>query len=207
MSAGRRGRRPLRGAAQVCPVGRRIDCPFGYHRSLRVQFTSAGRRGRRPLRGAAQGSPCRAADRLSLRVSSIPTGAVHIGGPSGTPAPTGYSAGFALSGDGSIVPSGIIDPYGCSSHRRAVGDAGPYVVLLLPIACSRLPANTFHCQLSMSFSGQARLVPTPFHFPLSTFHFQLSPVNYPLSTAFSGQARLVPTLISPPCSELLSPRS
>ena len=138
MSAGRRGRRPLRGAAQVCPVGRRIDCPFGYHRSLRVQFTSAGRRGRRPLRGTAQGSPCRATDRSSLRVSSIPTGAVRIGGPSGTPAPTSFSYCLLPVPDCLQTLSTVNSP--CPSPDKQG--------LSLHLSTFHFQLSTFNCHLS-----------------------------------------------------------
>ena len=106
----------------------------------------------------------------------------------------------ARPGDGSIVPSGIIDPYEACPTSTGRRDAGPYrrdagdgqarlvptlstfrfqlstrsslPVLLLPIALLSIASSlfTFHCQLPAAFPGQARLVPT-----LSAFNFQLAP--------------------------------
>ena len=51
----------------------------------------------------------------------------------------------------------------------------PFSYCLLPVPDCLQTLSTVHCQLSMSFSGHARLVPTPFHFPLSTVHSLLTP--------------------------------
>ncbi len=133
--------------------------------------------------GRVQGSPCRATDRLFLRVSSIPTGAVHLDGK-----PVRYGVHSASAGEhcSPLQLRLLITCFadcrgagagGCGSFRRT-SEARPYV-LLLPDACFAGRRGRRPLQLLLPIACCL----LPIAYCLNTFHFPLSTVHCPLSTS------------------------